>query len=542
MLTRRQFLAGSCALAGAATLPACGRASAGAGRNFTGGMLGPSVAAGHRLRSGTFPPPSETLDVENVVIGGGIAGLAAARQLQRTGARDFVLLELEAAVGGNAQSGRNAVSAYPWGAHYLPLPGDDAVEIRSLLEELQLITGYDAEGVPLYDEYALCADPMERLFVNGTWQEGLVPRLDVSSHDRAEIDAFLGQMDSFRKARGTDGRRAFAIPVDRSSRDAEFQRLDELTMSTYLDVQGWWSEPLRWYVDYCCRDDYGAGSDQISAWAGIHYFASRNGRAGNASPSSVLTWPEGNGWLVRKLAEPLRAQTRSQALVWKIEAPSEGGVIVNYFDLVRERTVRVTARGAICALPRFVVEKVLHGNPGHSAAASVVYSPWLVANLTLAGLPIGPGEPLAWDNVLRKGRSLGYVVATHQNLSSHPRETVITFYQPLDDLPPAAARQAALDRSYEFWCKQIFSELERAHPELPSLVRHLDVWLWGHAMVRPVPGFIWGETRARIQAPLERIVFAHSDLSGISIFEEAYVRGTQAANVLVAKLRDKTSA
>ena len=34
---------------------------------------------------------------------------------------------------------------------------------------------------------------------------------------------------------------------------------------------------LRWYLDYCCRDDYGAGMAQVSAWAGIHYFASRHG-------------------------------------------------------------------------------------------------------------------------------------------------------------------------------------------------------------------------------------------------------------------------
>ena len=28
-------------------------------------------------------------------------------------------------------------------------------------------------------------------------------------------------------------------------------------------------------MNYCCRDDYGATTDQHSAWAGIQYFASR---------------------------------------------------------------------------------------------------------------------------------------------------------------------------------------------------------------------------------------------------------------------------
>jgi len=28
---------------------------------------------------------------------------------------------------------------------------------------------------------------------------------------------------------------------------------------------------LRWYVDYGCRDDYGAPASATSAWAGVHY-------------------------------------------------------------------------------------------------------------------------------------------------------------------------------------------------------------------------------------------------------------------------------
>jgi len=543
MLTRRQFLAGSCALAGLSGLPACSRrsGSGGAARTFSGGIVGAASAVGHRLRDGKFPPPSETIEVEAVVLGGGIAGLAAGRQLQRRGMRDFLLLELEDEIGGNARGGKNAVSAYPWGAHYLPLPSEESTEVTALLEELQLITGYNSEGAPLYDEYALCADPMERLFVNGRWQEGLIPRLDVAPRDRTEIDAFLAQMEIFRKARGADGRRAFAIPVDRSSRDPEFLRLDQMTIAAYLDAQGWKTEPLRWYVDYCCRDDYGAGFDQISAWAGIHYFASRNARAGNASAGAVLTWPEGNRWLAHKLSEPLRRQIRSRALVWKIETQENTGVVVNYLDLAREITVRVKARGAICALPRFVANRLIQGASQSGPKPDLVYSPWLVANLTLSALPGGGGEALAWDNVFRQGRSLGYVVATHQGLTSHPRETVITYYQPLDDGAPAAARQAALDRSYESWCDQILGELSRAHPKLVDLVTHLDVWLWGHAMIRPTPGFIWGEARSRLQTPVGNIVFAHSDMSGISIFEEAYTRGTHAADVVAKKLHSQVS-
>jgi glycine/D-amino acid oxidase-like deaminating enzyme len=62
-----------------------------------------------------------------VIVGAGIAGLAAGWKLARSGFADFLLVELESEAGGNSRAGRNAVSAYPWGAHYLPLPNREAV-------------------------------------------------------------------------------------------------------------------------------------------------------------------------------------------------------------------------------------------------------------------------------------------------------------------------------------------------------------------------------------------------------------------------------
>ncbi len=106
-------------------------------------------------------------------------------------------------------------------------------------------------------------------------------------------------------------RGAFAIPTARSRWSAALQALDAVTFARWLDAQGLTAPALRWYLDYCCRDDYGAGSAQVSAWAGLHYFASRHGfRAPGDELASdggegVLTWPEGNAWLAERLAAPL---------------------------------------------------------------------------------------------------------------------------------------------------------------------------------------------------------------------------------------------
>src|SRR3954452_9537627 len=213
--TRREFLM-TAGCGAAALLVGCGKPRA----TFPGKILGASSAAGHRLRSGQFPAPSATLETNVVIVGGGIAGLAAARRLTRRNANDFLLLELESSPGGNAASGRNTVSAYPWGAHYVPLPNEESTDVLQLFEELGLIRGRDAQGAPVYQEEYLCADPMERLFDAGRWQEGLLPQIGITSADRAQYEGFFARMDAFRVMRGDDGRPAFAIPLDLSSRNA----------------------------------------------------------------------------------------------------------------------------------------------------------------------------------------------------------------------------------------------------------------------------------------------------------------------------------
>ena len=493
---------------------------------FPGRIIGAAFAAGHRLRDGTFPTPNETLKAQAVIIGSGIAGLAAARRLEQRGVKDFLVLELENEAGGNAASGRNAVSAYPWGAHYVPLPNEESREVLALFEELGITRGRDLNGAPVYTEEYLCADPLERLFDAGRWQEGLLPQIGISENDRRQYEDFFARMESFRGLRGNDDRPAFAIPLDLSSRDEELLALDRMSMSDWMTQQRWNSVPLRWHVDYSCRDDYGAGISHVSAWAGVHYFASRRGRAANADSDAVVTWPEGNGWLVQQLVRLIAGKIRGGSVVFNLEQDAEG-VRVDYFDLARERSVRVHARGTVCASPRFVAQRFIRDL---APTNGLEYSPWMVANVTLDELPTGRGVALAWDNVPRQSTSLGYVVATHQDLRPVIDETVITHYWPLDATSPREERQRALDRTHREWCDLVVADLTAMHPGVNEHIRNIDIWIWGHGMIRPVPGFIWGGERQRMQQAHGKVVFAHSDMSGISIFEEAFTRGTQAAD------------
>ena len=447
------------------------------------------------------------------------------------------VVELEDDVGGNAASGRNDVSAYPWGAHYVPLLTAESVHAAALFSDLGIITGRDAAGLPIYDPFALCADPRERLFRNGAWQEDLLPDEGVSGADRAQYAGFFAAMDSFRAARGADGRKAFAIPIDQSSADAQFRALDSISMADWMHARGWDSKPLLWYVDYGCRDDYGTAVTDVSAWAGIHYYASRDGRAGDGvSAQTVLTWPDGNGHIIRRMKEMVGPALCS-ALAWRVE-PTPEGVAVDVFEPGRNASRRIAARAAVLAVPRFVANRLLGRAPEDARPPAQSYAPWMVANVTVGRLPGGRGAPLCWDNVIYGSRSLGYVVATHQSLQQVQRRTVLTYYWPLSDQSPEDARRAALARGLSEWQAMVMAELLAVHPELDGAVERIDVWLWGHGMIRPTPGTIWGAARAAacVQAP--PVFFAHSDMSGISIFEEANERGVQAAEAVWAFLQE----
>jgi len=504
-----------------------------------GRIVGPSTSVGHQVRDGLSVTPSEDRwqTVRVVIVGGGVAGYSAARRLLQAGIRDFVLLELEAAPGGKSRSGRSEVVSYPWGAHYLPVPLKENRPLLQLLDEMGVLEGRDEIDEAIVSERFLCREPAERLFVAGRWHEGIphVPRYDPD--EQAQFQTFNRLIDDWVSWRDRSGRRAFALPVDASSDDPEVTQLDRITMTDWLLQHDLHSPTLRWFIDYCCRDDYGTTADHTSAWAGVFYFAARIRRPGEAS-QPYITWPEGNGRLISHLHRMASTQgdVRLGLAVTDI-IPQEAGAAG--VDVIAVENDALTAFGfhaerVIFSVPQFLCPYLFRPPYRPPHLTDFEYSAWMVANLHLEGRPRERGLPMCWDNVLYDSPSLGYVAATHQTgRDSGP--TVLTYYYPLCDEDPREARRRLFTVDWQGWAEITLSDLERAHPDLRRLVRRLDIMQWGHAMVRPRPGLIWGESRRQAMRPHCGVHFAHSDLSGMPLFEEAFHHGLRAAEeVLVA--------
>lgn len=506
-------------------------------KKIKGKIKGASAHIGHMLRDKNFTEPVSVMQKKIVIVGGGVSGLSAAYHLQKAGFTDFLLLDLQEKTGGNSTYDSNNISAFPWGAHYVPIPNNSLVEYQQFLKEADVITGYTADGLPIYNELYLCFDPEERLYINGQWQEGLVPHFGVPPDEQKQIERFLALMNGFRYKKGRDGKEAFALPVDSSSKDEEFVALDKVTMEAWMKQQDFTSPHLLWYVNYCTKDDFGTPIDKVSAWAGIHYYASRKGKGANAEHQDVLTWPEGNGWLIQQLEKKVLSNIQTASLVTQIK-PSDGGISIHYFDVNENQLKAIDAEQCILAVPQFIASRLLQDELRKEAVNKQLhYVPWMVANLSVAQLEERNGAPPSWDNVIYDSDSLGYVVATHQFVQQHIPNRNLTYYLPLIKEMPGEARKLAQNTTYEQWTEKVMADLKRIHPNINDAVQEVNVQVWGHAMVQPLPGLIHGNIRKELSQSLYNCVhFAHTDVAGVSLFEEGFYQGLNAAKKTIQNL------
>jgi NAD(P)-binding Rossmann-like domain len=494
-----------------------------------GQIVGANHAIGHLVRKAISLPIAHKLQTKVLIIGSGISGLTAGYYLQKAGITDYEILELEAYIGGNAAFGEDAAGRYPWAAHYLPIPSLENRVLVDFLAEHNIIKGFDDNGLPFYDEYALCFDSEERLFIKGFWQEGLIPKVGITTDDEGQIAKFLAMMNDFKKAKGQDQRWAFAIPLAESSQDATFTDLDKISMADWLQRYGFVAAPLIWYVSYCLLDDYGTVLSDTSAWAGIHYFASRRGNAANAKDTDVLTWSEGNGYLMKILAKNQTKQIKTQQLAYHV-AETKNGVLVDVYDWKTQQRTQYEAEQLIWAIPQ-LLRPYLMPQFNTDFIDKFDYTPWLVANLQTTPFDTGRGQALAWDNVIYEADGLGYIMANHQNLNANQKVWQLTYYKPLVAQIPAKERLKAIKKNHAEWVVEVLQDLKKAHPKIENFVQKIDIKLWGHAMIRPTVGFIYGSQRQAASKSINnKIHFAHADISGISIFEEAFYQGHQAAS------------
>ncbi|MCB1178353.1 MAG: NAD(P)/FAD-dependent oxidoreductase [Leptospiraceae bacterium] len=502
-------------------------------KEIEGKIHGADFNTGHLLRKALTNKPEIFEEIETLIIGGGMSGLSAGWWFSKNNYNSYKILEMENKPGGNSKGGENEISKFPWGAHYIPLPGINAKYVKELFEEFGIITGYKNEK-PIYNDFYICSDPNERLYFQGRWHDGLIPNYGISEEDHEQYKSFFSHIKDLKNKKGNDSKIIFSIPMELSSQDSNYLKLDTISMFDYLNSNKWTSEYLHWYINYCCRDDYGASYKDVSAWAGLHYFCSRTGEGVNVEKGDVITWPEGNEWIVEKLKEKNINNLVTNQLVYKIKPIKNEKFLVNVYDIKKDKVTQYITNHIIYSAPRFTAKYTIEG---YSKKHQLEYNPWLVANISLNNLPEGKGVPLSWDNVSYYSDSLGYIFANHQDLTYNRNKGVITYYLPLDSKAGKDIRKEIIKYRSEDWKKIVLDDLERLHPGISKDIIKIDFWVWGHGMISPGINYLWSKEREKMLESFNGIEFAHSDMSGISVFEEAQFRGCEAAKKILRKVK-----
>ncbi|MEC7118899.1 MAG: NAD(P)-binding protein [Pseudomonadota bacterium] len=491
---------------------------------------------GHRLRDlREMPPIQATRTVDTLILGSGVAGLTAAWRLYQQGHTDVLMLTGTEWMG-NASRGQWSGLSYPRGAHYLPFPTAESSHVIEMLRATGVLQGSAIGQVSSYDERVVVHALSERVWAAGEWHEGLLPPLPVGSVAEQQVKRFFQFTDALKGQRGEDGRLLFAIPVSLSSMDRQWQALDQLRFADWLTQQGYDADELLWYLDYCCRDDYGAGMARVSAWAGLHYFASRVHEQEGADQTSILTWPDGLHGLTSKLYQQCQTPTQPLTAI-QVRELSNGAQV-----LAMDQAGRVTqfrARKVICAMPLHALQYVWSDlfNAYQGSERLLPQYPWLVANVWIDGaLPERHGEPLAWENAIYGSESLGFVNATHQRIGqAKPKQTVLTCYHALANRSPEASRLWLSTASVPEMLDLVLQDVFAAYgTRLWSRVAGVELCVRGHAMSAPSVGFRSHRLLNDLRHKQGAVLVAHSDLSGYSVFEEASYWGWQAAEQVLS--------
>jgi predicted NAD/FAD-dependent oxidoreductase len=538
LLNRRRFLQLLAAGGAGITLPSC--AFNETPRHFTipGRFAEHSASIGHQIWKtydpAAFPTPDTLYDA--VVIGGGIAGLSAAWKLKKAGIQRLLVLEMADNLGGTSQIGKGPNGVFPWGAHYINIPPAEADCIHEVLGDLGIIQGYDAANRPFVAPEHLLKWPHERLYMDGRWIEGLDPWA-VGGIDNEPWKAFADDMVRWAQYRGQDGRRAFAIPLRYSTSDTQVRELDRISFKDYIRTKNWNTPQLDWLLNYACRDDYGSHMGQVSAWAGIHYFSCRfyDYRLNQTYPTDTLTWPQGNGFIVEGLSKGLAPEERKpRCLVLKIDQ-AKNHYSIGYADTRSGELAQIKARTVVYAAKLHTAPYLIAGLSDHQRQAfqALSYSPWLVAAIHLNKAV--SAEFAHWDNVFYDSPSLGYIVADHQLSTKGQAGRTFIYYLPFVEYIDQA-RKKLYQKDAAYWVDQIAADILRVHPELEEMIDAIELYRWGHAMVRPAPGVIWGDAAQQRQQPCGTIHFATCDTTGLPLFEEACYSGIRAAEGCLADL------
>jgi protoporphyrinogen oxidase len=428
-----------------------------------------------------------------VVVGGGIAGLAAAWALRD---RDVLLLEASDRLGGRIRSERRGDYWLNFGAHVFAGAGSAS---RRLIDAVDV----EARAVP----GRLAAVSLNGKLVSSGPVELFPLRLPLRPRDRlALVRAGVRLRLAVRRYAAVAEERPGESAAERQLRMLEF--MDDRSFTDFMGT-------LPPDVDalFRCTLTRSSGEpEQLAAGYGVGYFHLVWNRGEGLSANIV----GGSATLTETLAHELGEQARTGVRVERVTPTADGVVVASEEGEIR-------ARAAIVATPAYVTRELVEELPNEtaSALAAIPYGPYVVG----AFLTSEPG-PAPWDDLYALAtpkRSFGMLFNTANVLRVGGRR------QPGGSLMVYAAANLARELDGlddDAVAARFHADVLELFPMLEGAITETKILRWERGLPHPTVG------RAKLQPALTRDlapVFLAGDYLGSWYTETAAQTAERAA-------------
>jgi len=468
------------------------------------------MSVGHLLFESASFPQKRVLEREYFIVGGGVAGVSAGFLLRD---KSLVLCELSDRLGGSASNRVFNGVTFSQGAHYdLNYPPYFGKETLQLLYDAKIIK-FDnlTQTWGFIDKkyYIEEAKNTACLYQNQFYESVFI--------NDQEAEQFLKIVEQF------TGK--LLLPTRLIA--PEFQYLDKISFADYLQKEKISvSETLQKAIDYQMIDDFGGTSQEISAMAGLFYYAGRkysDDRFADFSP------PEGNSYFIQKFVQHFPNDSIFLNHLVKKITETKTGFTVEVIDTAEKEIVFFKVKKIIYAGHKHALKYIYP--PDASLFASNRYAPWLVVNLVFDKDTFN--EEAFWQNEILTGKKgfLGFVDSFSQKTDNKYYRVLSAYYclaesersqlREIEKYAPKIIENTLLKIASHFQVKQSYLEKKLNKSFLKVM---------GHAMPIPYPNYLFQNKNTNRSN--KNLVYAGVDSGRLPLFFEAVDSGVEAVQIL----------
>ena len=466
------------------------------------------MAAGHLVRKSVNFPGAGQRKTKYLIVGGGIAGMSAAYQLRH---EDFLLYELSDRLGGSSSVQAFENMSICQGAHYdLDYPPYYGQEALDMLTRLNIVEhdAFSGQYKFIEEKYLIPGNRESRCFYKGKIRREVLPDSPLKQQFIGLIQPFVGHM-----------------PMPTRLVSDQFRFLNDITFERWiLDNLSPNSEFMAG-INYNMRDDYGGNASEVSALAGIHYYACRPYYSQSVE---LFSPPEGNHYFIRKmLAQVPKEKIFTNHLVKKITG-KKGHFVVDVVDVRQKTNLNIQAERIIYAGQKHALKYVFP--PAYELFADNIYAPWAVVNLLLDNKLKDRGF---WQNEMLEvdDNLIGFVDSDAQFSQDKDHRILSVYFC----FKPADREKMSLipENKYVFVRETVDFVNEYFSKNISKHIKRAFVQVMGHAMPIPQPGYLFKDKNESWGMP--NFAFAGVDNGRLPLFFEALDSGICAVQHLTIK-------